>query len=536
MVQNQVFIAVDFGAYKTSILTTWATRNANDGIIPSIFKYNSNGQLMWGRGAAASHGREPYVWVKLMLDGSPDMVTQHQNLRDILGGTVELNNIGTGKIISDFLRDLRDRLWMDLRERGLQVHWCFTEPDCWSDRGRLEFRSAVESVGWFGNNHRITYVSEAVAAAEGAADEYRNGNGMQDGDILLVCDCGGSTTDISVLRVNGNNENRPFTFQRLGDPTSIRCGGFDVDLELVQQLRTAHPDLPRNSRQWVGAAQARQDISSVKEQFSGMTGTEVHAIRIQLQRRLIIDHRFYHNDLVRAFAPTVQGILRAIHARIAAPMDARITKIILAGGLGKSAYLRRRVERDLTRAYQNTGPRLLGELQHSVQAVSRGAALYATRLQGVRGFQSNTTIQVVVPFVVRIGNELREQSVAHVIIQPGLVPSQDDFPVRMRFLVTAPEQYVSVCSIRQAQTHRLALHPITDPARDSEMRLEHGQQGAHEYLFRVYWRIQLGTSLFMRWSICRENPRNPDGPHAPVGVVNMLHRIPPEDLQPFPAI
>ncbi|KAL7652782.1 hypothetical protein ACMYSQ_010040 [Aspergillus niger] len=267
-----------------------------------------------------------------------------------------------------------------------------------------------------------------------------------------------------------------------------------------------------------------------------MTGTEVHAIRIQLQRRLIIDHRFYHNDLVRAFAPTVQGILRAIHARIAAPMDARITKIILAGGLGKSAYLRRRVERDLTRAYQNTGPRLLGELQHSVQAVSRGAALYATRLQGVRGFQSNTTIQVVVPFVVRIGNELREQSVAHVIIQPGLVPSQDDFPVRMRFLVTAPEQYVSVCSIRQAQTHRLALHPITDPARDSEMRLEHGQQGAHEYLFRVYWRIQLGTSLFMRWSICLENPRNPDGPHAPVGVVNMLHRIPPEDLQPFPAI
>lgn len=51
-----------------------------------------------------------------MLDGSPDMVTQHQNLRDILGGTVELNNIGTGKIISDFLRDLRDRLWMDLRD------------------------------------------------------------------------------------------------------------------------------------------------------------------------------------------------------------------------------------------------------------------------------------------------------------------------------------------------------------------------------------------------------------------------------------
>ena len=81
------------------VLTTWATHGTNDGIILSIFKYNSNGQIMWGRSAAASRGREPYVWVKLMLDGSPDVATQRHNLRDLVGGTVELNDIGTGKII-----------------------------------------------------------------------------------------------------------------------------------------------------------------------------------------------------------------------------------------------------------------------------------------------------------------------------------------------------------------------------------------------------------------------------------------------------
>ncbi|RAK88761.1 hypothetical protein BO79DRAFT_265068 [Aspergillus costaricaensis CBS 115574] len=513
MEQNQYFISVDFGAYKTvltilttlGVLTTWATHGANDGIILSIFKYNSNGQIMWGRSAAASRGREPYVWVKLMLDGSPDVATQRHNLRDLLGGTVDLNDIGTGKIISDFLRDLRDRLWMDLREHGPQIHWCFTEPDCWSDRGRLEFRSAVESVGWFGNNHRITYASEAVAAAVWAADEYRNGNDMQDGDILLVCDCGGSTIDTAVLQVNGNNGDRPFTFQLLGDPT-------------------------------ISAAQARQCISSVKELFSGRTGTEVHAIRIELQGNRKVEYRFDHNALVLAFRPVVQAILRQIHARITAPLNARITKVILAGGLVKSEYLRREVEQDLARAYPNAGPKLLGELQHSVRAVSRGAALCAARLHGVQGFHSNTTIQLVVPSVAQVGNELREQSDAFVVIRPGLTGMQGQFSVRMRFLVTAPEQYVSVCSLRQAQTRRLALHRIVDPARDSVMSFKSGQQGGHEYLFRVYWSIQLGTSLFMHWRICLDDPRNPNGPNAPVVVVHMLHRIPPQDLQPFPAV
>lgn len=136
-----------------------------------------------------------------------------------------------------------------------------------------------------------------------------------------------------------------------------------MDLELVKQLRTAHPDPPHDSRQWVSAAQARQCISSVKELFSGRTGTEVHAIRIELQGNRKVEYRFDRNALVLAFRPVVQAILRQIHARITAPVNARITKVILAGGLGKSAYLRREVEQDLARAYPNAGPKLLGELR-----------------------------------------------------------------------------------------------------------------------------------------------------------------------------
>lgn len=132
----------------------------------------------------------------------------------------------------------------------------------------------------------------------------------------------------------------------------------------MQQLRTAYPDLPHDSRQWKSAAKARQCISSVKELFSGRTGTEMYAIRIQLRENRTVEYRFDHDALVLAFRPVVQGVLRQIHARITAPVNARITKVILAGGLGKSAYLRREVEQDLARAYPNAGPKLLGELQH----------------------------------------------------------------------------------------------------------------------------------------------------------------------------
>lgn len=100
----------------------------------------------------------------------------------------------------------------------------------------------------------------------------------------------------------------------------------------MQQLRTAYPDLPHDSRQWKSAAKARQCISSVKELFSGRTGTEMYAIRIQLRENRTVEYRFDHDALVLAFRPVVQGVLRQIHARITAPVNARITKVILAGG------------------------------------------------------------------------------------------------------------------------------------------------------------------------------------------------------------
>ncbi|GKZ27541.1 hypothetical protein AbraIFM66951_005656 [Aspergillus brasiliensis] len=516
-----------------NVLNTWLSPNAYNGIIPSIFKYNGRGQVMWGRAAANARGREPFVWVKMLLHGSPDVTEQHQNLREILGGTVELGNIGAGGVIGDFLRDLRETVWTSFPVLNPQIHWCFTEPDCWSDRGRLEFRSAVETFGWLGNNRSISYVSEALAAAEGAANEYRNGDGMQDGDVVLVCDCGGSTTDLAILRVNDNNGNRTFTSQRLEGPRSIRCGGFDVDRRIVQQLRAAHPDLPRDSRQWVHADQARRNISSVKENC--VAGNDVD-LMIEMRRGGQIHHVFTHAAVIQAFAPVVQEILGAIHAEITAPMNARITKVILAGGLSKSTYLRGEVDQDLARAYPNAGPRLLGPLQYSVQAVSRGAALWAARWQGVQAFESNSVIQLTVPWVERVGNELQEQTHTHVVIRPGRnVNWQGQLSVSMRFLLTAPDQYVTVSSIRQEQTDRLALGPITKPDQNPYLRLETGRQAGHEYQFRVDWKVQLGEPLFMQWTIRLEDPHNPVDPNAPI-VVQMLHQISPEDLHPFPAV
>ncbi|GKZ39528.1 hypothetical protein AbraIFM66950_000490 [Aspergillus brasiliensis] len=357
---------------------------------------------------------------------------------------------------------------------------------------------------------------------------------MQDGDVVLVCDCGGSTTDLAILRVNDNNGNRTFTPQHLQEPRSIRWGGFDVDRRLVEQLRTAHPDLPRDSRQWVHADWARREISSVKERFSGVPGY-VHELQIELRRGGQIHHDFTHGAIVQAFTPVVQEILGAIHRQITAPMNARITKVILAGGLGKSTYLRGEVDQDLARAYPNAGPKLLGPLQYSVQAVSRGAALWAARWQGVQAFESNSVIQLTVPWVERVGNELQEQTHTHVVIRPGRnVNWQGQLSVSMRFLLTAPDQYVTVSSIRQEQ-NRLALGPITKPDRNPYLRLETGRQEGHEYQFRVDWKIQLGAPLFMQWTIRLEDPHNPVDPNAPI-VVQMLHQISPEDLHPSPAV
>ncbi len=71
-----------------------------------------------------------------------------------------------------------------------------------------------------------------IAATEGA---YRDV--LEVGDIILVIDVGGGTTDLSLIAVSENEETKEMTFERIAVGDHILLGGDNMDLALAHVVR-----------------------------------------------------------------------------------------------------------------------------------------------------------------------------------------------------------------------------------------------------------------------------------------------------------
>ncbi|GKZ22930.1 hypothetical protein AbraIFM66951_009322 [Aspergillus brasiliensis] len=326
----------------------WVPPDGPGWIIPTAIDYDGNGQTFWGN--AAAERPNPRIWFKLFIKGSPAVDLQGHNLVGATGGTVGHDN--ADRLIGDFLSVLQQQLRVHLQGYGpARIEWCFTEPGCWSDEGRLDFRNIVQDRVFNGHARDVSYVSEAEAAAEYTTAEGVYRGLIQQGDVVMVGDCGGATTDLAILQVTGTN---PFASQPIGKPDSFRLGAVDIDAALMEQVRRRYWPNDRGLRRGAPAARVRREVSRIKEDFTGLPEDDVPQFELQTPNGEVVEHQFTDADLRRAFNPTVTQIVEAIIQKILLA-EARVTKVVLVGGLGSSEYLRSRVRLaldGLDRAFQ----------------------------------------------------------------------------------------------------------------------------------------------------------------------------------------
>ncbi|GKZ29824.1 hypothetical protein AbraIFM66950_006685 [Aspergillus brasiliensis] len=268
---------------------------------------------------AASYQQQSIMTETLLIKGSPAVDLQGHNLVGAIGGTVGHGN--ADRLIGDFLSVLQQQLLVHLRGYGpARIEWCFTEPGCWSDQGRLDFRNIVQDRVFNGHARDVSYVSEAEAAAE-----YTTVEGQ--GDVVMVGDCGGATTDLAILQVTGTN---PFASQPIGKPDSFRLGAVDIDAALMEQVRRRYWPNDRGLRRGAPAARVRREVSRIKEIFTGRPGDVVPRFELQAPNGEAIIHQFTDADLRRAFDPIITQIVEAIIQKILLA-EARVTKVVLVG-------------------------------------------------------------------------------------------------------------------------------------------------------------------------------------------------------------
>jgi molecular chaperone DnaK (HSP70) len=252
-----------------------------------------------------------------------------------------------------------------------------TVPATYQEKKRDLMRQAAEKAGF--NPKEIQLLDEPVAAALyhayylRKAGNGKTGQGLREGEILLVYDLGGGTFDAALIQKKGDG------YELMAVPAGLeRCGGVDFDREIFKDVKNRCPavegllngqsddvtkrraqailtDFCRNVKHQLSEAQAAEDLLLL----SGITSEA--------------SYRLTRDEFNQMIAPYVERMCEECRQLVkGADIEWKdVRGILLVGGSCRVPYVGERVERAFGRpVYRVDEPEL---------AVCLGAAVYGAK-------------------------------------------------------------------------------------------------------------------------------------------------------------
>jgi hypothetical protein len=240
-----------------------------------------------------------------------------------------------------------------------KIEFIFSVPTTWSTNTVEKFKRIVRQAG-FGShqNHSLTIgLTEAEAAAVHVSTEAPGI--FRENDILMVCDAGGGTTDLSVLRVTGTI-NQAINLQQLDVVFGETIGSAAIDYEferlVVHRLTLAHATnpLPIDPGDAAWEMMKSRDFQAVKCEYGAPDDTPLFSIAIprvpQTYNNSDPEVRirngemtFEREDLQRLFDKQIAKLFKLIDSQLQSLFqklpNAQVSHLVLSGGLGNSSYV-----------------------------------------------------------------------------------------------------------------------------------------------------------------------------------------------------
>ncbi|QDT50685.1 Chaperone protein DnaK [Symmachiella dynata] len=303
------------------------------------------------------------------------------------------------------------------------------------------------------------------------------------GDILLVCDVGGGTTDFTLIEVN--EENGELTLERRAVGNHLLVGGDNMDLALAHQAAAQFAKKGTQLDAWQSVS-LWHACRNAKETIFAAEGPDTHpvtvlgrgskliggTVSIDMDRKksasLLLDGFFPKCDITeKPQAAATSGfqeiglpfeadtaVTRHLAAFLSAQGDGEAvqpTRLLFNGGVFKAAELRKRLQQTIA-GWSEVKPKLLDGEHDLDYAVARGAAYYARAKQGrgirIRGGTSHAYyvgIETSGPAIPGVPRPLRALCVAALGMEEGTevdVPSAEiglvvGQPAQFRFFSSA---------------------------------------------------------------------------------------------------
>lgn len=189
-----------------------------------------------------------FEFFKIYLDQDSIDEAHRNGVRDI-PATIE----DTKRLITDYLEQVYAQIKRSVEAnvgpwKDMKVEFVFSIPTTWRALSiTTDFERAVRAAGFGGEfNHTAKLeLTEAEAAAV-----YVAGNPQvrfTSGDILLVCDAGGGTTDLGLIQVVDQNPNIP-ALNQVAAVQGVGIGSTMIDRafeSLIQRRLNNNPDVQR---------------------------------------------------------------------------------------------------------------------------------------------------------------------------------------------------------------------------------------------------------------------------------------------------
>ncbi|KAN0119207.1 hypothetical protein V8E51_001415 [Hyaloscypha variabilis] len=370
------FCNVATGEQRPRCINRWP--GSGRAVVPTILVYPKNSSTPSSWGFYSEHpneqnGRDKVCkeWFKTYLD--------EEKLRRLLK---DPNNHGIGptsiqeveKLYCDFLSFLYETIQKSMQNELANcwedacIEFIFSVPTSWKPVPTVQrFRSIIRRAG-FGSypNHRVEIgLTEAEAAAVHTARIFPRL--FQERDVLLVCDVGGGTTDVNVLRVVNTFDDSPNLVQMdvvQGEP----IGSVQLDEAFEncakQRLYSANQIIPMDfgprELEMIAWKMAKErEFQNAKCGYGSWDGeTEYFTVAIPGLRP------DYHNtkawisngemrfasraEICTYFDEQIEKLYDLLDSQLTRLLqkfpDEQVAHLVLSGGLGNSAYVQRRLK------------------------------------------------------------------------------------------------------------------------------------------------------------------------------------------------
>lgn len=373
-----LLVGVDFGMTCTGVSYTnlsigseyvkwiqkWPGRSqANENKVPTIVVYPCHNSVPSSWGFQSETVTEQYAddkdykdWFKTHLD--PARLAQAQK-KDPEGSPRSVEEVE--KYSTDYLRllyrHIESKLASDIQGATWEhasIEFIFSVPTTWKPEVVEKFRYVVKKAG-FGSwpSHQVDIgLTEAEAAAVHTSVEA---SGIfKERDVLLVCDAGGGTTDLSVLRAT-DTTGESLSLEQLdvvyGD--TIGSAAIDDGFEKLVRARLEKADqahsLGISPEEAAWKMMKSKDFQNTKCEHGSPDDTPIFSVPIPGLNSKYVNHsaaiengemRFSRDDLRGLFGNQIQKLITLIDSQLYNMQkkfpNEQVAHLVLSGGLGHS--------------------------------------------------------------------------------------------------------------------------------------------------------------------------------------------------------